>query len=159
MSNLSFNKTAVLKLTVNGRAVSTEVGYDESLLSLLRNRLLLTGTKAACFQGECGACSVIVDGALVNSCLMPALQAEGATIRTIEGVAAGGRVRLVVAHRPEAAQREPDEHGDAERDAVEARFVGGGSPAFRRDTRSQRSHHDTLCRTGFAAPIPSGTYG
>jgi carbon-monoxide dehydrogenase small subunit len=72
---------------VNGKAAEFEAFPMERLLDALREHLKLTGTKEGCGEGECGACAVEVNGALVNSCLVPALQAEGATIRTIEGVA------------------------------------------------------------------------
>src|SRR5262245_60337590 len=87
MGAQAFNKTAILVATVNGREMDTEVSYDETLLSVLRYRLQLTGTKAACFQGECGACAVLVDGVLTHSCLTPALQANGRTVQTVEGLA------------------------------------------------------------------------
>ena len=60
------------------------------LLDALRGDLHLTGIKEGCGEGECGACSILLDGALVNSCLVPLIHAEGATIMTIEGVAQGG---------------------------------------------------------------------
>src|SRR5580704_5471044 len=72
---------------VNGRAVTFE-GYSMArLLDVLREQLCLTGTKEGCGEGECGACSVEMDGALVNSCLVPLVHAEGTKILTIEGVA------------------------------------------------------------------------
>jgi carbon-monoxide dehydrogenase small subunit len=84
-----------LNCTVNGVARKASVYPMARLLDVLREQMGLTGTKEGCGEGECGACSVIVDGALVNSCLIPAVQVEGATIRTIEGVAAGENLHAV----------------------------------------------------------------
>jgi carbon-monoxide dehydrogenase small subunit len=72
---------------VNGKTLSLDTYPMERLLDVLREQAGLTGTKEGCGEGECGACSIELDGALVNSCLIPALQAEGAKILTIEGVA------------------------------------------------------------------------
>jgi carbon-monoxide dehydrogenase small subunit len=80
---------------VNGETASFEVYPMARLLDVLREELKLTGTKEGCGEGECGACSIEMDGALVNSCLVPALQAEGTKIRTIEGVAIGGSLHAV----------------------------------------------------------------
>src|SRR5258707_3548599 len=74
---------------INGRVMSLEAYPMARLLDVLRERGGLTGTKEGCGEGECGACAIELDGALVNSCLVPALQADGAVIRTIEGVADG----------------------------------------------------------------------
>ena len=76
-----------VRLTVNGRPMTARVHPMARLLDVLREDLHLTGTKEGCGEGECGACSVLLDGQLVNSCLTPALQADGSTITTIEGVA------------------------------------------------------------------------
>ncbi|HTV60062.1 MAG TPA: (2Fe-2S)-binding protein [Verrucomicrobiae bacterium] len=81
--------------TVNGEPAEFEAYPMERLLDVLRRELRLTGTKEGCGEGECGACSVEMDGALVNSCLVPAAQADGAVLRTIEGVAAAGQLHAV----------------------------------------------------------------
>jgi len=65
------------------------------LLDVIREEMQLTGTKEGCGEGECGACSILLNGAIVNSCLIPAIDAEGADIRTIEGVADGSRLSAV----------------------------------------------------------------
>ena len=78
-------------LTVNHKAVKVRAHAMDRLLDVLRHELGLTGTKEGCGEGECGSCSVLMDGALVNSCLIPVLQAKGTQIVTIEGLAAHGR--------------------------------------------------------------------
>lgn len=72
---------------VNGKARRLEVFPMARLLDVLREQLQLTGTKEGCGEGECGACAVIVDGRIVNSCLVPVAQVDGSEITTIEGVA------------------------------------------------------------------------
>ena len=84
-----------VRCTVNGAEVTLEAHPLARLLDVLREGLRLTGTKEGCGEGECGACSVILDGELVNSCLVPAAQAEGARITTVEGVAVGERLHAV----------------------------------------------------------------
>jgi len=79
-------------LTVNGRPYPVEIEPGRSLLSVLRDDLGLTGTKEGCDDSECGACMVLVDGSPANSCSYLALQAEGAAITTVEGLAAEGRL-------------------------------------------------------------------
>ena len=80
---------------VNGTATVLTGHPMTRLLDVLRRELHLTGTKEGCGEGECGACAVLVNGALVNSCLLPRLHADGADITTIEGVADGGRLHAV----------------------------------------------------------------
>ncbi len=77
-------------LTVNGRPCEVEIPPNRTLLDLLREGLGLTGTKRGCEIGECGACTVLMDGVAVNSCLVLAPQAEGRRITTVEGLAEGG---------------------------------------------------------------------
>ena len=80
---------------VNGRDVTLRDFPMTRLLDVLREQLNLTGIKEGCGEGECGACSIEMDGKLVNSCLVPVLQADGAAIRTIEGVASGEQLHSV----------------------------------------------------------------
>ncbi|HTU55145.1 MAG TPA: (2Fe-2S)-binding protein [Acetobacteraceae bacterium] len=87
-----------VSLTVNG--VAREVALDDprvTLLDLLRERLELTGTKKGCDRGQCGACTVLVDGRRINSCLALAVSCDGAEILTIEGLAEGGALHPVQA--------------------------------------------------------------
>jgi aerobic carbon-monoxide dehydrogenase small subunit len=84
-----------IALTVNGEPQEAEVWEGESLLFALRERLGLPGSKNACEQGECGSCSVLLDGRLVCSCLVLAAQAGGHDVVTVEGLAEGGRLHRV----------------------------------------------------------------
>lgn len=78
--------THTITMTVNGKLVGLEVAAHHTLLQVLRDQLRLTGTKDGCSEGDCGACTVLVNGAPVNSCLVLAPQADGAKVVTIEGL-------------------------------------------------------------------------
>ena len=78
--------------TVNGDPVQYVCPADESLLDVLRNRLNMTGSKEGCGTGDCGACSITMDGRLVCSCLVLGAEAEGRTIETVEGLSEGGEL-------------------------------------------------------------------
>jgi aerobic carbon-monoxide dehydrogenase small subunit len=93
MNNTADNHGKVeLSFTVNGTGVTVHAHAMERLLDVLRNEIGLTGTKEGCGEGECGSCSVLMNGRLVNSCLIPALQANGAEIVTVEGLAGDGQM-------------------------------------------------------------------
>ncbi|HEY3104676.1 MAG TPA: (2Fe-2S)-binding protein, partial [Pyrinomonadaceae bacterium] len=93
--------------TINDHPRTLEVYPMERLLDVLRDQLHLTGTKEGCGEGECGACTVTIDGEIVNSCLVPVAQVEGASIKTIEGIAPS-ETQL------HAVQRAFIEHGGAQ---------------------------------------------
>jgi aerobic carbon-monoxide dehydrogenase small subunit len=80
---------------VNGAPRRVQAFPMARLLDVLREGMHLTGTKEGCGEGECGACAVLLNGAIVNSCLVPAIEADGAEIRTIEGIACGERLNAV----------------------------------------------------------------
>jgi carbon-monoxide dehydrogenase small subunit len=84
-----------INFIVNDEARTVQVYPMARLLDVLREEMRLTGTKEGCGEGECGACSVLIDGVLVNSCLVPVLQVEGAKIKTIEGIASGEQLHAV----------------------------------------------------------------
>ncbi|MEE8498340.1 MAG: (2Fe-2S)-binding protein [Acidimicrobiia bacterium] len=81
-----------LTLTVNGTGYSVDVEAHHTLLHVLRDVFELTGSKECCAEGECGACTVLIDGRSVNSCLMLAVEADGREITTVEGLASEGRL-------------------------------------------------------------------
>lgn len=90
-------RTLRIDTSVNGEAVHTDVPVRQNLVDFLRDRLGLTGTHVGCEHGVCGACTVIVDGALVRGCLMLAVQVDGCTVQTIEGADASGRLAVLQA--------------------------------------------------------------
>ena len=137
-----------MKLFVNGAERHFEAPPLRRLLDVLREDLGLTGTKEGCGEGECGACAVLIDGALVNSCLVAVCQVDGAAVLTIEGVAAGGALTTL--------QRCFLERGGAQCGIctpgmiVAAHcFLQGGEPAT--DEKVRAAIAGNLCRcTGYA---------
>ena len=131
------------RFAVNGGPVEVEAPGMRRLLDVLREDLALTGTKEGCGEGECGACSVLVDGALVDSCLVPICQVEGADIRTVEGLAApsaegpaldplqqafleagGAQCGICTPGMLMAARAYLDEGGTADEDAIREAIAG-----------------------------------
>ena len=81
-----------IQIEVNGKMVTLEVEPDDLLVDVLREDLGLTGTKVGCRAGECGSCSIILNGKVVTSCLIPAMKADGGKITTIEGLEKDGKL-------------------------------------------------------------------
>ena len=112
----------LVQCTVNGRQVAEYVDVRESLLDMLRNRLGLTSVKKGCEVGECGACTVIIDGETIDSCIYLAVWAEGKNIRTLEGLEKDGELTriqeafieegAIVCHSTFGARREADKGCD-----------------------------------------------
>jgi carbon-monoxide dehydrogenase small subunit len=86
---------AEISFTINREPKAVHAYPMERLLDVLRRQLQLTGTKEGCGEGECGSCAVLMDGTLVNSCLIPVLQAAGSSIITIEGLASGNTLHVL----------------------------------------------------------------
>jgi len=85
-----------INFKLNGETVSAEISPSDRLLDVLREKFDLTGTKEGCGEGECGACSIIIGGRLANSCIIPAFQAEGVEIETIEGISKTDMGKVII---------------------------------------------------------------
>jgi carbon-monoxide dehydrogenase small subunit len=109
------------QLTVNGTPAEVDVPGMRRLLDVLREDLALTGTKEGCGEGECGACTVLVDGAPVDSCLVPVCQVAGADVRTVEGLAPAPAALATANDLPGATPAVP-----VELDALQAAFLQTG---------------------------------
>jgi aerobic carbon-monoxide dehydrogenase small subunit len=141
----------LLSTVVNGTEVSLDIAPDARLIDVLRNALALTGTKEGCAEGECGACTVVIDGVAVNACLVLAAQIQGKSVLTVEGLSSAGQ--------PNALQKKFVELG-----AIQCGFCTPGMlmSATALLARSRKPSHDeirralagNLCRcTGYAAII------
>jgi carbon-monoxide dehydrogenase small subunit len=95
LSAKSVSSQQTIQFTVNGKTEKRNLFPMARLLDVLREELKLTGTKEGCGEGECGACTVLIDGQIVNSCLVPVAQIEGSNIKTIEGVARESNLHAV----------------------------------------------------------------
>jgi aerobic carbon-monoxide dehydrogenase small subunit len=122
--------TLRIELTVNGLPRAIDVAVHHTLLDVLRDDLELTGTKECCLVGECGACTVLVDGRAVDSCLVLAVEADGADVRTVEGLGAEGGL-------------EPLQDAFLEHGAVQCGFCIPGQLMAARDLLA-RNPHPTL---------------
>jgi carbon-monoxide dehydrogenase small subunit len=100
------SETIAIRLTVNGEAVARTVPARQNLVDFLREALGLTGTRAGCEHGVCGACTLRVDGAILRGCLLFAAQLDGATVETIEGLSDSGEIAALQSafHRRNALQ-------------------------------------------------------
>lgn len=91
------NETLAIEATINGRPRTIDVAVNSTLLDVLRDEIDLTGTKECCVVGECGACTVIVNGRPMNSCLMLAVEIDGADVTTVEGLEIDGELSALQA--------------------------------------------------------------
>ena len=149
-----------ISFTVNGELRKVRAFPMERLLDVLRLKLGLTGAKEGCGEGECGSCSVLMDGALVNSCLVPVLQAAGTSIVTIEGLASG-RFAAPAPASLSGVRRRPVRHlhagNDSRGDALveqKSRAHDGRNPRrpFRQSLPLHRLQPDYRIRVGSRAP-------
>jgi aerobic-type carbon monoxide dehydrogenase small subunit (CoxS/CutS family) len=137
--------TLPIEFTVNGRRQAIRVAPNHTLLDVLRDDLRLTGTKECCLVGECGACTVRVDGRIVDSCLMLAVEADGSEIMTVEGLAESGNLS-------------PLQQAFLDKGAVQCGFCTPGQLMAAQELLSENPHPDigaiqegmagNLCRCG-----------
>jgi carbon-monoxide dehydrogenase small subunit len=148
---MSLEETATIELTVNGEQVSAVVPVRQHLVDFLRTELGLTGSHIGCEHGICGACSVRVDGAVVRGCLMLAVQADGATVETIEGLTDTGEIadlqeKFVERNALQCGYCTPGMLMTA------AELLKAGEPATREDIREFLSGNFCRC-TGYHAIV------
>jgi carbon-monoxide dehydrogenase small subunit len=120
----------ILRFQVNAQPAEVDVLPMKRLLDTLREDLRLTGTKEGCGEGECGACTVLIDGRAVNSCLVPTLQVEGAQVTTVEGLASGDAMHAV--------QQAFLAHGGAQCGICTPGFLVAAAELLERDARPSR---------------------
>jgi carbon-monoxide dehydrogenase small subunit len=120
----------ILRFQVNAQPAEVDVLPMKRLLDTLREDLRLTGTKEGCGEGECGACTVLIDGRAVNSCLVPTLQVEGAQVTTVEGLASGDALHAV--------QQAFLKHGGAQCGICTPGFLVAAAELLARDARPSR---------------------
>lgn len=120
----------ILRFQVNAQPAEVDVLPMKRLLDTLREDLRLTGTKEGCGEGECGACTVLIDGRAVNSCLVPTLQVEGAQVTTVEGLANGDAMHAV--------QQAFLKHGGAQCGICTPGFLVAAAELLERDARPSR---------------------
>ena len=141
------------RLTVNGETTELRVPGMRRLLDALREDLALTGTKEGCGEGECGACSVLVDGQVVDSCLVPVCQVEGADVRTVEGLSVGDRLDPLQQAFLDAGGAQCGICTPGMLMAARAFLDAGGEPT---DERIREAIAGNLCRcTGYTKIIES----
>ena len=139
-----------ISVTINGTTYEREVEARKLLIHFIRDDLDLTGSHIGCDTGNCGACSVIVDGSLVKSCMLLAVQADGSTIETVEGLADGEELTKLQQAFSDASR--PPVRLLHARDADERDRAPAREPAARPRTRSRRA-----CRATSAAAPATGT--
>ena len=142
-----------IAFTLNGAETAVEATPMARLLDVLREDLRLTGSKEGCGEGECGACTVLIDGKAVNSCLVPVVQVRGATVKTVEGLAADGRLHPV--------QQAFIDHGGAQCGICTPGFVVAAAELLERNPKPdaleiREALAGNLCRcTGYQKIIDS----
>lgn len=141
-----------IEMEVNGRAAAVDVPPMMRLLDVLREELRLTGSKEGCGEGECGACTVLIEGRAVNSCLVPVVQVRGARVQTVEGVAGA------VLH---PVQRAFVEHGGAQCGICTPGFIVAAAELLARNAKPsaveiREALAGNLCRcTGYQKIVDS----